>query len=77
MKNEIDIKIFSKNLKRIRNENKLSKKKMAKILHISTKTLTALENGILPPRVKANILLIIFKEFNQPPDQVFELKPFD
>lgn len=77
MTDKIKLKYFFDNLKRLRRENKLSKKKMARILHIGTKTLTALENGVLPPRLKANILFTIFKEFNVTPDQMFELTPID
>ena len=71
METIIDVKIFAKNLKYIRLKNKLSKKAMAQKLGIGIKTLNALENGILPPRFRANTVFKIKTEFGFSPSQMF------
>ena len=47
---------FCKNVKRLRDEHNLSKKQMAKIMGVGTKTLTSIENGVIPPRASADII---------------------
>ena len=74
MKNELEIAIFCKNIKALRLEKKLSKRKMAQMLKISTKTLTSLENGTMPPRLKTNIIILIYKEFGILPSKMFEIR---
>lgn len=74
MKNEVEIAIFCKNIKALRLEKKLSKRKMAQMLKISTKTLVSLENGIMPPRLKTNVIILINKEFGILPSEMFEMR---
>jgi len=56
MSNQLEISILCENIKRLRKKEKLSKKEMARVMGIGTRSLTALENGILPMRMKANVL---------------------
>ena len=63
MEKEKEIKIFCINVKTIRQHERLSKKEMAKILHIGTRSLTMIENGILPPRIGVDILMRIHRRF--------------
>ena len=56
MEHENEIAILCKNIKRIRNEKGLSQSKMAEKLNIGVKSLSMLENGILPPRLSVEIL---------------------
>lgn len=44
---------------------------MARILHIGTKSLTMLENGIIPPRMDAAVLIYISSYFRVRPDMLF------
>ena len=67
-----DIVIFGKNLKKIRKNNGLLKQKMAKKIGIGTKSLTSLENGILPPRLSTCVLIKVFNEFDFLPSEFFE-----
>ena len=71
MKTDIDVKTFAKNLKHLRMKNNLTKKEMAVKLGIGIKTLSTLENGILPPRFRANTVFKIKTEFGFSPSQMF------
>ena len=71
MKTDIDVKTFAKNLKHLRLKNNLTKKEMAVKLGIGIKTLNTLENGILPPRFRANTVFKIKKEFGFSPSRMF------
>ena len=71
MKTDIDVKTFAKNLKHLRLKNNLTKKEMAVKLGIGIKTLSTLENGILPPRFRANTVFKIKSEFGFSPSQMF------
>ena len=55
--------IFGGNIKRLREQHKLSKKQMAEIMGVGTKTLTSIENGVIPPRARADIILKICDYF--------------
>lgn len=63
---------FTKNIALIRNKNKLSKTKMAKLLGISTKTLNKLENGVIPPRIGVNVIFNIQDNFGIPAKLLFK-----
>ena len=61
-----DIAIFTHNVKYVRTENKLTITEMAKIMGISVNTLKIIESGILPPRLKVDVLFRIQAYFNIP-----------
>lgn len=63
--------IFCENVKRLRQKEKLSKREMSKILGIGVKTLTAIESGIIPPRMGCTMLLKIHKSFGIRPEDMF------
>ncbi len=64
MNNETNVLIFCENIKRLRKREHLSKKDMAKILHIGVKTLTAIESGVLPKSLDCSVLFYIDDNFN-------------
>lgn len=67
---------FSKNVKAIRAKNNISKKEMAKILGIGIGSLSKIENGILPPKLEANILIKIYYKFGILPSKLFSKEGF-
>ena len=67
----LDTAVFCQNIKRLREKNRLSKRQMARILHIGTKSLTMLENGIIPPRMDVAVLIYISSYFRVRPDMLF------
>jgi len=73
--------IFCFNVKKLRAAYGLSKKEMAKILHIGVASLTKMENGILPPRASYLIVIYICESFHVAPSQIFseefEPKPLE
>ncbi len=71
MTDSIDAIIFCKNIKRLREQHHLSKTAMANKLHIGIRTLNALESGVIPPRLEANIILYIHKDFGITPSRMF------
>ena len=64
-------KVFCNNVKKLREINKLSKKEMAKRLHISVRSLSMLEQGIIPPRMSLQVAIEISKEFGMLLGDVF------
>lgn len=61
--NEKQIQILCENIAFLRKENHLSKKEMATILGIGVQSLTKLENGELPPRLRVDIIFHIYDRF--------------
>lgn len=61
--NEKQIQILCENIAFLRKENHLSKKEMAAILNIGVQSLTKLENGELPPRLRVDIIFHIYDRF--------------
>lgn len=61
--NEKQIQILCENIAFLRKENHLSKKEMATILNIGVQSLTKLENGELPPRLRVDIIFHIYDRF--------------
>ena len=59
------------NIKRLRLDNKLSKKKMAQICGVGVPKINKIENGIVPPRFSANILVRIYRHFGVTPTEMF------
>lgn len=68
------IDIFTFNVAWIRKENNISKKRMAEILGISIYTLNKIENGILPPKLKVDVIFNIKNYFNVPVNYILEKK---
>ena len=64
--------IFCQNIKKLREREKLSKKDMAKRIGIGVKSLTMLENSILPKRLTCEIVFKIQDEFNIHPKNIFK-----
>lgn len=62
---------FCNNVKKLRESNKLSKKEMAKKLHTSVRSLSMLEQGIIPPKMSLRVAIAISKEFGMPLSDVF------
>lgn len=65
--------IFCQNIKKLREGGKPSKKDMAKRLGIGVKTLTMLENGVMPKRLTCKIVFKIQDEFNIHPKNMFKI----
>ena len=57
MSEQTEISIFCENVKRLRKREKMSKKEMAQIMHIGVRSLTTLENGKIPVRMRCEVLL--------------------
>ncbi|MBQ7120767.1 MAG: helix-turn-helix transcriptional regulator [Clostridia bacterium] len=72
--NEKSVEILLYNIAWLREHNKLSKKKMAKILDISVKSLNKIENGVLPPKISVKIIFNICDFFEIKPKKLFEEK---
>ncbi len=67
--NEI-INNFCNNIRVLRKRNGLSKKKMAQIMGIGAKTLSLIENNILPRRLKCEALIKIHDYFGILPSKI-------
>lgn len=61
---------FCKNLKKVRKKNKLTQKEMAKILGIGVVSLSAIERGKVPPRLKVDIVIKIHQNFGILPSEI-------
>ncbi|MBQ7010141.1 MAG: helix-turn-helix transcriptional regulator [Clostridia bacterium] len=68
---ENEIKTFCNNVKKLREIHKISKQQMAKILGISVRTLTSIENGIIPPRASVDIIFNLCSYFPITPNELF------
>ena len=66
-----EVHLFCENVKALRQRENLSKKEMAKRLGIGVGSLTQLERGTLPPRLRCNVLLKIYNCFGVSPDRMF------
>ena len=71
MKENNEIYVFCQNIKKLRENNNLSKIEMAKIMGLSVMSLRKIENGELPPRIGVNTLFNLCKNFNIKPKKVF------
>lgn len=69
--NEDALKAFLINVRRLRKENKLSKKKMAELLNISVYTLNKIERGVFPPRLTIEPIFLIYDVFGVRPAEQF------
>lgn len=71
MNHKKEIHIFCKNIKRLRETERLTQKEMAERLGIGVSSLIKLEKGILPPRLTCEILFCIQRRFGIPPEKMF------
>ena len=71
IRNNEELKNFCANVVKLRERNNLSKKEMAKILKIGTKSLTAIESGIVPMRLGTGVIFRIHHIFGIKPCDVF------
>lgn len=62
-----DIEIFGHNVAWLRKQNGLSKKEMAKLLHIGVGSLNKIERGELPPLLRADVFFFIKLHFGLSP----------
>ena len=73
MEVELEFQFFCKNVRTLRERNHLSRSEMAKILHITPKTLSLLENGTLPAHTSATVIFRLSRAFGIPPKDLFIL----
>ena len=66
-----EIEVFCQNVKLLRERNGLSEKEMAKILEIGAASLTKIEQGIIPYRVSASIVIKLAQHFSIEPHRLF------
>lgn len=71
MKIENELLNFCRNVRQLRVSSGLSKAQMARLLGISPKTLTSLEQGIFPPRMSCKVLGNILLYFHVPACKMF------
>lgn len=62
IKDEV-MKYLSHNILYLRKRHNITKKEMANLLRVSTKTLTKIEQGILPPRLSVEVLFKVQEQF--------------
>lgn len=67
MEHEKEIAHFCENVKKLREAKGLTKKQMASFLHIGTKTLSAIEKGMVSKRLRVDVLIYIHDHFGIPP----------
>ncbi|MBQ8893936.1 MAG: helix-turn-helix transcriptional regulator [Clostridia bacterium] len=63
--------VFCKNIQLLRRRTRLTQKQMAARLSISTKTLSQIESGILPPRLSCQVLFTLCEWFDLQPQDLF------
>ncbi len=61
---------FCKNVRALRKKHRLSKKQMGKLLGISAVSITKIESGSIPPRLKWTVFLSIFSSFGILPSSI-------
>ena len=66
-----NMKILANNIMLLRQKYGLSKAETANILKISVSSLTKIEKGIIPPRLKVDILFYIRDHFGIPIKEIF------
>ncbi len=54
---------FCENVRKLRKINRLSKSEMAKLLRIGVKSLSKIESGVIPKRLKCEVLVRIKSVF--------------
>lgn len=67
---QYELSVFCENFKKLRKKEKLSKRKMAKILGIGVKSITLIENGTVPKRLSFKIMIKIYNNFGITPQKM-------
>jgi transcriptional regulator with XRE-family HTH domain len=67
---QYELLVFCKNFKKLREKEKLSKRKMAKILGIGVSSITLIENGTVPKRLSFKVMLEIYNNFGITPQEM-------
>lgn len=67
-----NMQILANNITLLRKKHRLSKVKMAKILNISVNSLSKIEAGVIPPRLKVGILFHIRDHFELSIQSLFQ-----
>ena len=67
-----EVKIFCQNVKTLRKLYGYPKVKMAKILGIGVKSLSLIESGVIPPKLKCDVLVRIANAFGISPSSMFK-----
>ena len=68
---EINEKHFCENVKYLRAKYKLTKKEMSNILGISVRSLNLIEQEIIPPRLRCDIIFNLYDKFGITPSTLF------
>lgn len=71
MNKDIEWHIFCQNIRQLRAHYGLSKTRMAGLLGVSIKTISSLEQGIVPPRMSSVVLYNIHVHFHILPHKMF------
>lgn len=67
--NKQELKIFTKNIKLLREKASLTQPQMAELLNISSSSLEKLESGVVPKRLSVEVVFKIMS--------VFKINPFE
>ncbi|WP_420885261.1 helix-turn-helix domain-containing protein [Candidatus Soleaferrea massiliensis] len=63
--------IFCYHVKALRSKHQLSQKQMSRIMGISVKSLSTLEAGMMPPRLRVTVIFRLSEHFHLEPRQLF------
>lgn len=69
-RSETQLEVFSCNVAWLRKQHDLSKRRMAQILGIGTKSLSRIENGEIRQRLGVNVFFAIYDHFGIRPSQL-------
>lgn len=69
--NDIQLLTFCRNIRYLRSHHCLSKTKMARILGVGLKTLSSLEQNIIPPRLSTDVIWRASEYFRLAPHLFF------
>jgi transcriptional regulator with XRE-family HTH domain len=67
---QYELLVFCENFKKLREKEKLYKRKMAKILGIGVSSITLIENGTVPKRLSFKVMLEIYNNFGITPQEM-------
>ena len=74
---EINVRLFCQNVKYLRVKYKLTKKEMSNILGISVRSLNLIEQEIIPPRLRCDIIFNLYDKFGITPSILFSCSAQD
>ena len=66
------IQIFCKNVRYLREKNKLSLSDMAKIMHVSVPTIIRIEKGDIPEHTQISVVFHVASHFSYHPARLFQ-----